>query len=428
MNSGARAEQRQEAGPPIQVRCARDLFQALESRRWRHPPRSASSRTEGSGNGPNLWTPSKRDLVDVLISQAQRFRGDLEWLSWIGALATFRDLRVVRSFASLITTESHAELLFALAHYLRHEPSDSIRYSTRPGSDAEPIGRTGAGLASILATCPAFRQTKHCASAAGARKRVPLPVFPAAPENGLYELAGPFQSEARLALQRQGPSTLATVVGRWDQLSESTKKWLLEWGVETNADLILDPIREVLVARSDALILPALEAVPRLKHSPAHLDELIIPFLDDDEELVRRAAILAIRSALNWQLIFENDRSVLVRQTCISKVMDQGGSEAVSFAMQQLANPDWRIRAAAAEALLSLGEFGVRAAFELMPQASEPVRIGIARMVIHCADEDLLNEFIQCCSQPVSTQSANAGSQPHPQCGASQQSRDMATE
>jgi HEAT repeat protein len=64
--------------------------------------------------------------------------------------------------------------------------------------------------------------------------------------------------------------------------------------------------------------------------------------------------------------------------------------------MQQLANPDWRIRAAAAEALLSLGEFGVRAAFELMPQASEPVRIGIARMVIHCADEDLLNEFIQC--------------------------------
>ena len=29
----------------------------------------------------------KRDLVDVLLSQAERFRGELEWLSWIGALA-----------------------------------------------------------------------------------------------------------------------------------------------------------------------------------------------------------------------------------------------------------------------------------------------------------------------------------------------------
>jgi HEAT repeat protein len=99
--------------------------------------------------------------------------------------------------------------------------------------------------------------------------------------------------------------------------------------------------------------------------------------------------------------------------------MDQEGREAVSFALQQLANSDWRIRAAAAEGLLSLGKSGVRAAFTLLPEASESVRIGIARMVIHSADEDLLNEFIQCCSQPVSTQSANAISQPHPQCGSS---------
>ncbi len=398
MSSETRAEeQRQDASPPIQVRCARDLFQALESSDGATRLAALQAVQKAPETALTFGLHSKRDLVDVLISQAQRFRGDLEWLSWIGALATFRDLRVVRLFASLITTESHAELLFALAHYLRHEPSDSINIPLGPALMQNQCGARARAIASILATCPSLPVDEALRiKLLEPESDVPLPVFSGAPREWLYELAGPFQSEARLALQRQGPSTLATVVGRWDQLSESTKKWLLEWGVETNADLILDPIREVLVARSDALILPALEAVPRLKHSPAHLDELIIPFLDDDEELVRRAAILAIRSALNWQLIFENDRSVLVRQTCISKVMDQGGSEAVSLAMQQLANPDWRIRAAAAEALLSLGEFGVRAAFELMPQASEPVRIGIARMVIHCADEDLLNEFIQC--------------------------------
>ena len=87
--------------------------------------------------------------------------------------------------------------------------------------------------------------------------------------------------------------------------------------------------------------------------------------------------------------------------------MDQEGRDAVPFALQQLANPDWRIRAAAVEGLLSLGEWGIRAAFTLLPNASESVRIGIARMVVHWADEELLSEFVRSCSQPVSSQSAN---------------------
>jgi HEAT repeat protein len=93
--------------------------------------------------------------------------------------------------------------------------------------------------------------------------------------------------------------------------------------------------------------------------------------------------------------------------------MDQEGPEAVSFALQRLADRDWRIRAAAAEGLLSLGKSGVRAAFTLLPEASESVRIGIARMVIHLADEELLDEFVRYCSQPdqpVSTRGANARS------------------
>ena len=115
---------------------------------------------------------------------------------------------------------------------------------------------------------------------------------------------------------------------------------------------------------------------------------------------------MACRSAFDWRLFFESEPSVLVRQACIARVIDQEGREAVPFALQQLANPDWRIRAAAAEGLLSLGEWGIRAALTLLPEADESVRIGIARMVVHWADEELLDEFIRCCPQPVSTQSA----------------------
>ena len=73
-----------------------------------------------------------------------------------------------------------------------------------------------------------------------------------------------------------------------------------------------------------------------------------------------------------------------------------------------LANPDWRIRAAAVDGLLSFGQPGVRAALALLPEAGETVRIGIARMVVHWADEELLDEFVRRCSQPASAQSANS--------------------
>ena len=199
-------------------------------------------------------------------------------------------------------------------------------------------------------------------------------------------------------MQRQGASTLADLVGYWDRLSETARSWLLKWAAETNPDLVLDPIREVLTKKSNGLILQALEAAAKLEDFPADLEILISPVLEHSDELVRRAALMACRSALNWRLFFENEPSVLVRQACIARVMDQEGREAIPFALQQLANPDWCIRAAAVEGLLSLGESGVRAALTLLPEANESVRIGIARMVVHWADEELLNQFIHSCS------------------------------
>lgn len=410
MSSGAQVEEQlQAAGPQFHVRCARELFEALESTDGAIRLAALYAVQDAPETALSFGAYAKRDLVDVLLSQAERFRGELEWLSWIGALAAFHDPRVVRLFTSLITTESHAELLFALANYLRAESLDAIRIQLGTALMQNGCVARARAVASILAADP-------CLSAGEALRigllqagdDTPLPMFSAARGEWLNELAGPFQSEAQLELQRQGASTLAALVGNWDRLLESAKKWLLKWAAETDPDLVLDGIREVLTKGSDGLILRALEAAAKLKDFPADLDILIIPLLEHRDELVRRAAVMACRSALNWRLLFENEPSVLVRQAWIARAMDQEGREAVPFALQQLANPDWRIRAAAVEGLLSLGEWGVRAALTLLPEASESVRIGIARMVAHWADEELLNEFIHSCLQPVSAQSANS--------------------
>lgn len=402
MSSGAQAEEQpQAAGPSFHVRTARELFEALESPDGGIRLAALQAVQQAPSTALSFGLHAKRDLLDVLLSQAERLRGEFEWLNWIGAIAAFRDPRVVRLFTSLITTESHSELLFALANYLRTEALDPIRIQLGAALMQNACVARARAVAPVLAPCP--RLSPGEALRIGLLEpegETPLPGFPAAVEEWLNELAGPFQLEAQLELKRQGASTLATLVGYWDRLQENTKKWLLEWAAEIDADLVLDPIREVVAKRSAGLISAALEAAANLKHFPADLEILIIPLLEHSDEQIRRAAVMTCRSALNWRLFFEQEPSTLVKQACLAKAIAQEGKDGLSFALQQLANPDWRIRATAAEGLLSLGPSGVQAAFTLLPQADESVRIGIARMVVHSADEDLLDEFIQSCPQP----------------------------
>jgi len=405
MSSGDQPEEQPPApAPQFHVRCARELFEALESPDGAIRLAALHAVQDAPETALGFGSYEERDLVNVLLSQAEHFQGQMEWLSWIGALTGFHDPRVVRLFASLITTESHAELLFALANYLRTQPLDFIRSELGAALMQNECVARARAVASVLAS--------HPYHSAGEALRIgliepggttPLPMLSAAAAEWLNELASPFQLEAQLELRRQGAPTLAALVAHWDGLSETPRKWLLAWAAETDPDLVLDPIREVLTNRPEALILAALEAAAKLKEHPDDLGIVIIPLLKHTDELIRRAAVLACRSALNWRLLFENEPSVLVQQACIARIVDMEGQQAVSFALQQLADPDWSIRAAAADGLVTLGESAVRAAFRLLPEADEPVRIAIARMVINLDDEELATEFVHCCSQPVNS-------------------------
>lgn len=401
MSSEVQSEAAQHAAPPPPVRSARDLFQALESGDVKTRLAALQAVQRAPETALSFGLCDNRDVLDVLLSQAERYRGKLEWLNWIGALAAFRDPRVVRLFLSLLTTESHGELLFGLAGYLRSESVETIRAPLRSALMQNDCVARSHAVAPLLAHCPGLCSGETLRIALlDPESGIPLPVFPDASEEWLSELAGPFQSQAQLELRRQG-AALAALVEGWDRLRENARKWLLEWAVETNPDLVLSPVREVLGTRSEALLLPALEAAAKLKDIPDDLEVLITQLLDHDDELIRRAAVMACRSTSDWRQLFEKDPSVLVRQACLLKIVSQEGDSAVSFVLQQLANPDWRIRAAAVEAVLLLGKSGVRAAFALLPEAGKPARIGIARMVMHFEDQDLLDEFVQHCSPPA---------------------------
>ena len=121
MSADARAEEQpQGASSAFHVRSARELFAALESPEGVTRLAALRAVQEAPDTALSFGPFEQRDLIDVLLSQAEHFRGEVEWLSWIGTLAAFRDPRVFRLFTLLITTESHAELLFALANVSDH--------------------------------------------------------------------------------------------------------------------------------------------------------------------------------------------------------------------------------------------------------------------------------------------------------------------
>lgn len=391
------AEQGQSARPRLHIRSARELFGALESSDGATRLAALQAVRKAPETALSFGLHAHRDVIDVLILQAEQFRGEWERFHWIGALAAFHDSRVVRLFTFLITTEWHAELLFALANYLRAEPLERMRYQLGAALMQNECAARARAVAGILAACPSLSvaEALRIGLLEGSEKD-PLPMFSAAVGEWLSELAGPFQSEARNELRRQGASTLTALVDHWDRLSKSTKGWLLEWAAEINAGLVLDPIREVLTTRSEGLIRAALETAANLKEVPADLGVWIAPFLHHTDEVVRRAVVWCC-SDLDFGAFFEAESSILVKQACLAKLAKTRGPAAIPALLGHLCSADWRIRAAAAAALLLLGPAAVRAAIELVPVAEEPVLTAVARMVASCSDEDLLEAYLRAC-------------------------------
>jgi hypothetical protein len=79
MNSGAQtAEQAQGVRPQFHVRCARDLFAALESRDCAIRLAALEAVQKTPVTALSFGLHAERDVVDVPLSQAERFRGELE--------------------------------------------------------------------------------------------------------------------------------------------------------------------------------------------------------------------------------------------------------------------------------------------------------------------------------------------------------------
>jgi HEAT repeat protein len=382
------------ATAPHAIRTARELFDSL--RAGDLPTRLSSLKAVQAQPqaAVNFGTWQELDLIAVLLTQASKFEGTLEWLDWIGALAHFRDERVVQFFVRLLVQEDEPHVLFCAARYLAGAPLAQFSQTLQRlflSNDNPVRARALAGLLQgQVGVEPAVALR---VALLGENCPWPVPELQSSSAGiWLAELAGPFRTEARNALRLQGESSWLTLARSWDALRVQEQVWILHWGLEAFPEMIGALVPQSLASERDDVRLEGLRVLGALgeRQAGASLRELAAKFLNDPAADVRAAAAHASPPGVDWRAFLEQETEWQVRAAAVTQLAKEEGENALPTLIQLLRSNDWRLRAAAADGIAGMGPRGGERMKPLVHDADENVRIAAVRVLLNLAEDEWL--------------------------------------
>ena len=375
----------------FQIRSARELREALTTR---EPARRLGA-LKAIGAQPAvaraLGLHEGQDVVDLLVAHANRVQGhaDAEWLAVMSALSVFRDDRVTALFVDVLATATEPTLLYAAARYLAAEPGRRLRDQLRRLLLQDDCPARPRAIAPLLAREPALTSHEQLRIALLVDDDGPAPpcLDETSGDGWLAELNGPFSQEARVALEAQGAVAFENLVTRWDRLADETREWLAGWGMRALPDHAGPVIERALAAGSDRLALIALESLAARGDGRAADSASLQRFVAHPVPALRRAAIVAGGTGVDWRQCLASDPDPGVRQACVPRLAAAEGLHALPALLDLLREPDWRMRSVVTTALVGLGETVV---VPLRPRVHDPehgVRIAAVQVLLALGQE-----------------------------------------
>jgi hypothetical protein len=379
---------------PRAIRTARELFESLRAADV--PTRLSSLKAvqaqPQAAVGFGTW--HELDLIDVLLTQASKFEGTLEGLEWIGALAHFRDERVIQFFLRVLAQEDEPRLLFCAAQYLAGAPLAPLSRELRPlllRNDNPVRARAVAGLLTAEVACePAVHLRVALVAENGAW---PVPDFnPSTADIWLNEFAGPFRTEARNALRMQGELTWLALARFWGNLRAQEQVWVLQWGMEEFPGMVSALVPQSLASQHADVRLEGLRVLGTLgeKQAAASIRKLAVEFLNDRSAIVRAAAAHASPPGVDWRAFLDQETHWRVRAAAIAQFAKQEGENAWPALIQFFGSNDWRLRAAAADAIAAIGARSAEPMKPLVHDTDENVRIAAVRVLLNLGEDEWL--------------------------------------
>jgi len=382
------------ANAPRCIRSARELFESLRAADI--PTRLISLKAvqaqPQAAVGFGTW--QELDLIDVLVTQASKFEGTLEWLDWIGALAHFRDERVIQFFLRVLAQEDEPRLLFCAAQYLAGGPLAPLSRALRLmllRNDNPVRARAVAGLLRSQVTCEPAVHLRVALLAENCAWQVP-DFNPSTADIWLAELAGPFRTEARNALRMQGELTWLALARLWGNLRAQEQVWVLQWGIDEFPGMVGALVPQSLASKHAEVRLEGLRVLGALgeKQAAASIRKLAAEFLNDRSAIVRAAAAHASPPAVDWRAFLDKETDRQVCAAAITQLAKQEGQNALPTLIQFLGSIDWHFRATAADAIAGLGAGTAELMKPLVHDTDENVRIAAVRVLLNLVEDQWL--------------------------------------
>lgn len=189
----------------------------------------------------------------------------------------------------------------------------------------------------------------------------------------LHELHGPFAGRAREVLE--STAVTAELLGAcWEKLDRENRVWLLELATQTQSPYLSQLTN--LALREEAMHLGAIQAIHTSSLAHQYFDQLLELAEHSPNPAVQAAAIGAGAPGDNrFRAVKAAVRGV--RVAAIRKL----GVRDVDALVELIHDPDWRIRSAAADQLVEIGERGKQAVEPLLQHPRLEVRLAAARVI-----------------------------------------------
>jgi HEAT repeat protein len=299
-----------------------------------------------------------RDVVDVLLDRARRATGHVERRALLATLAAFRDPRATELALDLLATS---------------DDPVTMRIA------AECLAR-----ASDLPLAARIRRTVLADDAE--RSREP----PASHEltGWLRELEGPLSAEVRAHLEAHGEPVCTMLAAHWNALSGAIRGWLLTWSAHGRFEVRWRYLANAL-GDSEPLLLRALALLAdEVEERPPDLQRRIDELAHDERVSVRAAAIRTGAQGIAFEHLLAKERNTAVREACVRRIGQARVPSSAAFLAAYLGDPDWRVRASTAEALIMLGGVSVDAVRNVLASKPPPETVAAAAQVLLSLADD----------------------------------------
>ena len=324
-----------------------------------------------------------RDVVDELIQQARQEMNALYRKAVLAALRELQEPRAVAFFRELFVSAARPEEVFLAAEQLKNEPVEFwLPWLLQDRSQAH----ARAAAKQLINTTTDLDLDARIRIALLTNGIAP-PLSPHTCNEWLNELAGVYSVEARKRVSAQGRAALDVLLTRWNRLAADTRLWLLRWGGRLWPDALQNYLADCLTSGPDALILAAVQVAASLD-TPSRPP--LSGFLDHPNAAVRAAAIHASTEKIDWRRRMRAENDPLVLASCVERLAQHEGSEALADLLEFLGHSQHAVRAAAITALIGLGEESAGAARPLLHHSDLTVRIGAVQVLLALGKDDWL--------------------------------------